>query len=678
MNSVSIEGTKKVDEDDVEEKLATAPSPKFLGLFRGVVYDYSIFSPRTLESDLERVERVYRAHGYYDAKARAGRYEYVSPQHVKVTIEVEEGEPTRVESLAITGLESVPKPVADAALAATKLHLHSIFDEDRYAQGEDAIKKQLTDRGYAFAKVTRRATVDLPARRAEVAYDVVPGKPCVFGAITIEGLAGLPETPVRRALDIQPGQKYSTDDMDVSRIAVLDLGAFTNVDIQPDLTTEPTGDVPAVPVTVRLEAGKMRALRLGGGVELDLIRTDVHGEIGWEHHNFLGGFRHFTVDLKPGVVLYPTRIPSFQAPKSLLPEEKFRAELAQPAFLESRTLGKVSTELNVFPVLLSPDVDPNATVVGYYENKESLGVSRQYWKLFTSLSYNFQFNQPFAYLGPLDPALSGVMLSYVDLLTQLDWRNDKVKPHKGFFVGNELQLAGGPLFGNAKDIRVQPEIRGYVPTTKHTTIALRGSVGFLFPANYGKTVPSNATSGAPPDGTSRADWVKDEQITYFRAFYSGGPNSNRGYPLRGVGPHGVIPFFNPTIQARQLQESCNPADPAYDEVRCAQPLGGFTLWEGSLEFRFQATKELEAALFCDASDVSPKQVDLRFDYLHLSCGVGARYDTPVGPIRLDLGYRIPGLQIVGKSAATVARIDGDPGTIFGVPIAVALGIGEPF
>ena len=35
---------------------------------------------------------------------------------------------------------------------------------------------------------------------------------------------------------------------------------------------------------------------------------------------------------------------------------------------------------------------------------------------------------------------------------------------------------------------------------------------------------------------------------------------------------------------------------------------------------------------------------------HLSCGGGARYDTPVGPIRLDIGYRIPGLQYPGGAS----------------------------
>src|SRR3954462_9514526 len=43
VKSVEISGNDVIDADDLREKLATTSSPKFLGLFRGVVYDYSVF-----------------------------------------------------------------------------------------------------------------------------------------------------------------------------------------------------------------------------------------------------------------------------------------------------------------------------------------------------------------------------------------------------------------------------------------------------------------------------------------------------------------------------------------------------------------------------------------------------------------------------------------------------------
>ncbi|RYZ62938.1 MAG: hypothetical protein EOP08_11680, partial [Proteobacteria bacterium] len=122
--------------------------------------------------------------------------------------------------------------------------------------------------------------------------------------------------------------------------------------------------------------------------------------------------------------------------------------------------------------------------------------------------------------------------------------------------------------------------------------------------------------------------------------------------------------------------NCDAADPEA-LARCVTPTGGFTIWELSTELRFQITKPLSIATFCDASDVSRQTFDIRVKYLHLSCGAGVRYDTPVGPIRADLGVRIPGMQVLG------GKVDGDgestPNTFpLGLPMALAVGIGEAY
>jgi outer membrane protein assembly factor BamA len=674
VDSVELSGNRELSGRSIKKKIATRASSKFLGLFQGVVYDYEVFDLYVLQRDLARVERYYRARGFYKARARAGRVTYESPQHVRVVIEVEEGPETLVSRLDLFGLDGLDADLASAARAAAEQRVGKgeRFDEEEFEAAEQAIRRVLTDAGHAYARVSRVAEVDLPRDSARVRFDVVPGPPARFGAITITGLGDLPEHKVRNALLIEEGDPYSTSEIEEAQQAVLDLGVFSSVAIEPKLTDPPPRSR-RVPIVVEVQRSKLHAAKLGAGIQLDAIRSDFHLVTGWEHKNLFGGLRRFTVEFRPGVVFYPTRVPSFESPTHFLPEEKLRAELRQPGIFEGRTNGFVRGEFNIYPVLLSPEVDPDAPIIGYREAKGTLGIDRKFWRFYASPTYNAQQNTPFAYAGSLDDALSAVLISYGALFLSFDLRDDQISPHSGVFLSNELQAAGGPLGGDASDFKLQPEARFYVPVSDDLTLALRSTVGLLFPRNYGHTLESNARAERPPPGVDRAGWARDVQVTFFRAFFAGGPTSNRGYPWRGIGPHGVIPFFEPALAAEQLAESCQPGSDGFAQARCELPLGGLTLWEASVELRYPIVGPLSGSAFCDSSDVSPRRVSFRFDRPHVSCGLGGRYDTPVGPVRLDAGYRIPGMQVLGPDDG-----EGTPPTLFGAPIAIHVGIGEAF
>jgi outer membrane protein insertion porin family/translocation and assembly module TamA len=685
---VTVHGASQVDADDVADKLATMPSPKFFGLFRGVVYDYELFSRATLQRDLARVERFYRARGYYDAHAVAGLVTRVDPKHVRVDIYVEEGLPVLNQTSKLEGIDQLPKEVAEAVTRAAEAALppDKPFDEAEFEQAEIDVRRALTDRGYAYAKVKRDALIDLVRHTATPVFSVTPDGPATFGKVTIVGRTAeskavsieIPEAPMRRAIDIQEGEPYSTKAIEDATRALLDLEVFSSVEIEPQLE-DPPPQSHVVPLTVRVEPNRLRQLRLGAGAEFDQLRTDVHGVAAWEDHNFLGGLRSFSVELKPGVVLFPTRLDHVVAPTRLLPEERLRLQLKQPGFLEARTNLYVRPEFNIFPLLVRSDESAEA-VLGYREVKGGIWLDRSYGKLYSSVGYDLQVENPFTYKGPLDTDLSTLVISYPEVNARLDFRDDRVHPHEGVYLAANLQVAGRPFGGDARDLKVQPEVRTYVPLGSKATLATRASVGLLYPRNYGDIVENHLAESTLP--TNRGERVRDIETVFFRGFYSGGPSSNRGYPSRAIAPYGVVPFLNPTTVSQQVATSCDPSAADFDSRRCAIPIGGFTLWEFSNEVRFQVTGPLSAAIFVDMSDVSPRPSDIRLTRLHLSTGAGARYETPVGPIRLDVGYRVQPLQVLGfRNEDDVAKQDpiaGLPPKIFGVPLAIAFGIGEAY
>ena len=115
-------------------------------------------------------------------------------------------------------------------------------------------------------------------------------------------------------------------------------------------------------------------------------------------------------------------------------------------------------------------------------------------------------------------------------------------------------------------------------------------------------------------------------------FYTGGAASLRGFPVNGAGPQ------------RAVQVCSNPSNPTPSTCTNIQvPVGGNELFIFNSELRFPIPlkKGLGGVLFYDGGNVYERIGFSRFftDYSN-TIGFGLRYDTPVGPIRIDLGHNL--------------------------------------
>lgn len=99
-------------------------------------------------------------------------------------------------------------------------------------------------------------------------------------------------------------------------------------------------------------------------------------------------------------------------------------------------------------------------------------------------------------------------------------------------------------------------------------------------------------------------------LPLFERLYAGGEKSVRGYGRRRLGP---------------ISDSDDP-------------LGGLSLFEGSVELRRPVWKGLNGTLFVDFGQVSTKAHDIPLDELKFSAGFGVGYATPLGPLQLYLGF----------------------------------------
>jgi hypothetical protein len=131
-----------------------------------------------------------------------------------------------------------------------------------------------------------------------------------------------------------------------------------------------------------------------------------------------------------------------------------------------------------------------------------------------------------------------------------------------------------------------------------------------------------------------------------KRFYSGGAQSVRGYWENQLGPRVL------TVPSEVLLEedvgctpdeivggTCDPAAATTEAFR-PRPLGGTTILEGNVEFRFPLSRTLRGAVFVDAAIVGERAGALFTEGVAaVTPGFGARLDTPVGPMRIDFGIR---------------------------------------
>ena len=164
--------------------------------------------------------------------------------------------------------------------------------------------------------------------------------------------------------------------------------------------------------------------------------------------------------------------------------------------------------------------------------------------------------------------------------------DDPFNPKKGEVVSLALDQAGAIWGGQYSFYKVTAEAKKYLEVGWQTIFASRLKLGLADAIGSKKNFP------------------------LFERFYSGGEKSVRGYGRRRLGP---------------LSASNDP-------------LGGLSLIEGSLELRRPIWKELNGALFVDFGQVSTRRFDIPVGDLQFSSGFGVSYSTPVGPLRLDIGF----------------------------------------
>jgi len=407
----------------------------------------------------------------------------------------------------------------------------------------------------------------------------------------VAGSGTVPRSKVieQASIEAEPGGWYDEAKLARVQARVFEMGVFAGVRVA---RGTPDPERLTVPVVVTVREGPFRTVRAGPGLAFQQARWEANALASWTHRNWLGALRRLELTGNGGWAWLPTTGSAARnGPVGLL-----AAGVSQPGAISRRIDLATRVELEKG---LERDY-------AFWSERLRIGTPlRLAPRLSLVPSWNLEVYQlrdttANATLPQFRSCPDRIcLLSYLEQRLAWDLRDDPINTRRGAYLALSVQ-EGLPMGGSGYQyLRFLPEARLYWPLGPGTVLALRARAGAIVPI---------AENDAPP---------------VVALFFSGGANAMRGYGWQRLSPM-------TKLDGRWVAT------------------GGNGLVDGSLELRQRLLGNLGGVLFLDGGNVSqatssPGQWRDVLDptRVQFAAGLGLRYGTPFGPLRLDAAMRLP-------------------------------------
>ena len=552
------------------------------------------YSEGLLRRDEEAIANLYRSNGFRDVAVTSRvQDDYKGkPGDIAVFIDISEGPQWFVAALQVDGIAQVDKAAVIATLSSTD---GQPFSEFSVAVDRDTILAFYFTSGFSNATFEWSSTPAAEPQRVNLRYVIKEGQRQYVREVLIDGLKVTRPSLVNHNILLNPGDPLSPLKMTDTQRRLYDLGVFAKVDTA---IQNPDGDTPSKYVLYQMYEASRYSVAAGVGAEFAKIGGCQAGCL--EAPAGKAGFA-------PRVSLDATRLNLFGLGHSL----GFRSRVST---LDRRGLLNYTAPriqniegLNLsFTALWNDTRDVRTFSARRLEG--SIQLSERLSKP-TTVFYRYSYRRISVSSLNISPLLAPTLaaparVGMLSLTLIQDRRDDPVDTHKGIYNTLDVGLAER-IFGSQKNFsRLLARNATYHPIGKKLVVARDTSFGSLKPFRF---------SGS-----------ELESIPLPERLFSGGGTSHRGFPENQAGPRDPNTGF---------------------------PLGGTALLFNQTELRFPLSGDtVSAVLFHDAGNVysSLSKISLRvgqknekdFDYMVHAVGLGIRYRTPVGPVRVDLAYSI--------------------------------------
>lgn len=661
---IEITGNKYFDTDLLQSRLQ---------IFGGAFGSAGRFSRRLVESDAQSMRSLYQANGFLDAKIEQQTVDDYKGREGDLFIRfvVQEGKQTRVASLSIEGnrafkeeellgvVGSTPgQPYSDFGVTTDRDNILALyFNEgfpdasfsstaERVPAGPATQKAEAAGNAAALrenekkeAKEKDSKTSIQQAEAVRLVYRIQEGPQTRVRRILIGGYRHTRPGVIHREVHIKVKEPLREGDVVESQRRLYNLGVFNRVTIEPQ---NPNGTNPEKDIAVLVEEAKRYTVAYGGGFEVQRLASTTdptasqiqaapRGILEVSKLNLTGRGDSLSFKLR-GSTLQGRALLGYSAPNTFAdPHFSFQAT----AFAEkTRDINTFTEERYEGSVQLTHQVTPLTTLLYRYTFRHVLVSNLKILSDEIPL-----FNQP--------TLVSGFGVTWFR-----DSRDNPADASKGSFNSADFNDADRRLGSSASFMRFFFQNSTYYPIKRRFSFARSTRFGLLVPyrdtvsLSFPPPTPGECLPGTVPTGPTPTIIPLPER------FFGGGGTSLRGFALNQAGPRDACSGF---------------------------PVGGQAMLVLNQEFRFPMRlpfvgTSLGGAIFYDGGNVYSRLSQISFrsmlpsptftlpnptlpagptnlpvcatnctnelNYFAHTVGLGLRYKTPVGPIRIDLGYQL--------------------------------------
>jgi len=582
------------------------------------------FSVAALDGDVAALETLYHRDGFPAARVDASD-EPVAPERrdedigVALTITIVENARTVVSSVRIAGNASISAEDLQSNLG---LQPGQPFFVNQMALDRDAIELHYVNAGFQNATVDSKPNLSADGTRADVVFTVREGPRILVHHVLIVGNERTRTSTIERELQFKPGDPLGLAAISESQRRLAALGLFRRARI----TELGHGEETRRDVLVTVEEAPVTTIGYGGGVEAGQ-GTAVSEE----------GVAVPSIEIAPRAFFEVGRRNLFGKNRSvnlftrvsLRPEQSTAPGVTnqQFGFIEYRVLGTYR-EPRVFGTpadafLTGTLEQQHRTSFNFYRKAFTAETARRLSPV-VSVSGNYQIqktrvfdelitpeDQPF-----VDRLFPQVLLSSFSGSVIRDTRSDQLDPGSGRYFSANGQLAAraiGSEVGFVKTYLTAQTFRT-LPGAQHVVLALSARLGMArgFPHEVVLT-DSNGQPISGPNGAPQVETLLD--LPASERFFAGGDTTVRGFVLDRLGTP-------ETIDANGF------------------PIGGNGLVIFNVELRVPVHKGFGVVTFLDTGNVFARTSEIDLTRLRSAVGFGVRYRSPIGPIRVDLGFKV--------------------------------------